>query len=279
MKLVLSVRVEQAALAIDLLVARAPTLSKGKLKDAMTKGAVTLKRGKTTKRLRRAQAEVQSGDELQLHYDDDILTRPALDAVLVQDGGHYSIWYKPAGMLSQGNEWSDHLALLRVVEQHFSQKRPVFLVHRLDREASGLVIIAHKQQTAAEFSQLIQQRKIQKTYHVQVKGILNDALLSAGLINEPLDGKVSETRFKVLQQQLQPARTWLTIDLVTGRKHQIRRHFANAGFPVMGDPAYGKHNQDPQGLALQAVRLSFQLKNGPLITVELPRQFHRFVGQ
>lgn len=277
MKLVLSVRVEQTALAIDILAAKAPAISKSKLKDAMAKGAVALKRGKVTKRLRRAQAEVLVGDELQLHYDDDILSRPALDASLVLDGGDYSIWYKPPGMLSQGNEWSDHLALLRVVEQHFAQKRPVFLVHRLDREASGLVIIAHKQASAAEFSQLIQERKIQKTYHVQVKGVLSDALRLAGVVNEPLDGKPSETRFSVLQQQLQPARTWLSIDLVTGRKHQIRRHFAAIGYPVMGDPMYGKNNQDPAGLALQAVRLSFKLKKSAAMTVELPQQFHRFV--
>lgn len=277
MKLVLSVRVEQTALAIDILAAKAPAISKSKLKDAMAKGAVALKRGKVTKRLRRAQAEVLVGDELQLHYDDDILSRPALDASLVLDAGDYSIWYKPPGMLSQGNEWSDHLALLRVVEQHFAQKRLVFLVHRLDREASGLVIIAHKQATAAEFSQLIQERKIQKTYHVQVKGVLSDALRLAGVVNEPLDGKPSETRFSVLQQQLQPARTWLSIDLVTGRKHQIRRHFAAIGYPVMGDPMYGKNNQDPAGLALQAVRLSFKLKKSAAMTVELPLQFHRFV--
>lgn len=279
MKLVLSVRVEQTALAIDILAAKAPAISKSKLKDAMAKGAVALKRGKVTKRLRRAQAEVLVGDELQLHYDDDILSRPALVASLVLDAGDYSIWYKPPGMLSQGNEWSDHLALLRVVEQHFAQKRPVFLVHRLDREASGLVIIAHKQASAAEFSQLIQERKIQKTYHVQVKGVLSDALRLAGVVNEPLDGKPSETRFSVLQQQLQPARTWLSIDLVTGRKHQIRRHFAAIGYPVMGDPMYGKNNQDPAGLALQAVRLSFKLKKSAAMTVELPLQFHRFVPQ
>lgn len=279
MKLVLSVRVEQTALAIDILAAKAPAISKSKLKDAMAKGAVALKRGKVTKRLRRAQAEVLVGDELQLHYDDDILSRPALGASLVLDAGDYSIWYKPPGMLSQGNEWSDHLALLRVVEQHFAQKRPVFLVHRLDREASGLVIIAHKQASAAEFSQLIQERKIQKTYHVQVKGVLSDALRLAGVVNEPLDGKPSETRFSVLQQQLQPARTWLSIDLVTGRKHQIRRHFAAIGYPVMGDPMYGKNNQDPAGLALQAVRLSFKLKKSAAMTVELPVQFHRFVPQ
>jgi len=153
----------------------------------------------------------------------------------------------------------------------------VFLVHRLDREASGLVVIAHKQSTAAEFSQLIQQRKIEKRYHIQIKGQLASAWLETGVINEPLDGKACETRFRVLQVQAQPARTWLEIDLITGRKHQIRRHFAAIGYPVMGDPSYGKHNQDDAGLALQAVQLRFQLKGQPSVTIELPRQFHRFV--
>lgn len=273
------IQVTQPELAIDLLARHAPDISKSKLKDAMAKGAVLFRRGKQVKRLRRAQSALLVGDKLELHYDDDILSRPALSAILVHDAGSYSVWFKPAGMLSQGNEWGDHVALLRVVEVHFEQKRPVFLVHRLDREASGLVVIAHKQAIAAEFSQLIQQRKIHKRYHVQIKGQLASPWPEQGVINEPLDGKPCETRFRVLQRQAQPARTWLEIDLITGRKHQIRRHFAAIGYPVMGDPSYGKQNQDDAGLALQAVQLRFQLKGQPVVTIELPSQFHRFIPQ
>jgi tRNA pseudouridine32 synthase/23S rRNA pseudouridine746 synthase len=48
------------------------------------------------------------------------------------------------------------------------------------------------------------------------------------------------------------------VELVTGRKHQIRRHFAQAGFPVLGDPQYGQGNRDARGLQLRAVELRFR---------------------
>ena len=134
--------------AIDLLSKHVPELSKGRLKDAMSKGAVLLS-GKPQKRLRRAQTALQAGQQLQLHYDDDLLQRQCADAVLISDQQQYSVWFKPAGMLSQGNEWGDHLSLLRAVEQYFSANRPVFLLHRLDREASGLVLIAHSKSCCA----------------------------------------------------------------------------------------------------------------------------------
>ncbi len=259
MKITKTILVQQAGLAADLLAEQVPTLSKGRLKDAMNKGAVLWQRGKQQKRLRRAQSKIAAGEQLHLHYDDDILQRQCEPAVCIADQQHYSIWYKPPGMLSQGNEWGDHLSLLRFAELYFDNKRQVFLVHRLDREASGLVILAHQSKTAALFSQLIQQHRISKEYQVLVLGQLPPEILQAAKITLPLDGKSCETRFRLAQYQPQAERSLLDIALISGRKHQIRRHFAAVGHPVMGDPRYGEHNQDPAGLGLQAVALSFQL--------------------
>ena len=130
------------AMLATALAAVVPELSKGRLKDAMNKGAVIWRRGKQQKRLRRAQSPVAAGDLLQLNYDDDLLSRQCEPAVLLADERHFSLWYKPPGMLSQGNEWGDHLSLLRFAEQQLGN-RAVFLIHRLDREASGLLLLAH----------------------------------------------------------------------------------------------------------------------------------------
>lgn len=256
MKLVRALTADKAVLAIDLLCQGVPELSKGRLKDAMSKGAVLLS-GKPQKRLRRAQAPLQSGQQLQLHYDDDLLSRQCEPAQLISDQQQYSVWFKPAGMLTQGNEWGDHLALLRVVEQHFLSKRPVFLLHRLDREASGLVLIAHTKTAAAAFSKLISERRISKDYLIRVKGQLSASLLAAAELNAALDGKACQTQFSLRHYDASRDQSWLDIGLISGRKHQIRRHFALAGHPVMGDPQYGQGNKDSAGLALQAVRLSF----------------------
>lgn len=274
MKLSRQITVSEPAIAIELLAQLCPEISKSRLKDAMSKGAVWVRQGKQQKRLRRAQAPLAVGMQLTLCYDDDLLQRTAPAPVLLADTRNYSVWYKPPGLLSQGNEWGDHLSLLRQAEQHFNGQRKVFLVHRLDREASGLVLIAHQAQTAGALGKLIQAQQIAKTYQVLVAGQLAAALLAQGEINLPLDGKASLTRFRLLRQEATQA--LLEISLVSGRKHQIRRHFAAAGHPVMGDPQYGRDNKDPAGLGLQAVQLAFTLPGQRPVCYQLPAELCRF---
>ena len=100
-------------------------------------------------------------------------------------------------------------------------------------------------------------RQLDKTYLVQVKGKLAAALQASAEITLALDDKACETRFKVLSYQADTDTSWLEIDLISGRKHQIRRHFAAVGHPVMGDPLYGTGNTNQGGLALQACALGF----------------------
>jgi tRNA pseudouridine32 synthase/23S rRNA pseudouridine746 synthase len=257
LKLTKKLQITEAQQAIEALVAAAPQLSKGRLKDAMNKGAVLWRRGKQNKRLRRAQADLLPGDTLELNYDEQLLQRSCDAAVLIHEARGYSVWFKPAGMLSQGNEWGDHLSLLRFAELHWQGKRQVFLLHRLDREASGLVLIAHTKQAAAAFSLMLQQHKIDKEYRIEVKGQLSAQLQATAAITLPLDDKACTTEFEV-ECYLEASNTSMVkVKLITGRKHQIRRHFALAGHPVMGDPAYGSGNKNEQGLMLQAVKLQF----------------------
>ena len=257
MKLTKKLQITEAQQAIEALVVAAPQLSKGRLKDAMNKGAVLWRRGKQNKRLRRAQADLLPGDTLELNYDEQLLQRSCDAAVLIHEARGYSVWFKPAGMLSQGNEWGDHLSLLRFAELHWQGKRQVFLLHRLDREASGLVLIAHTKQAAAAFSLMMQQHKIDKIYRIEIKGQLSDELLARGELTTALDDKACSTRFELESYSAERNTSIVKVKLITGRKHQIRRHFALAGHPVMGDPAYGSGNKNEQGLMLQAVQLNF----------------------
>jgi len=256
MKLTRKITATTAISAIDLLVSALPELSKGRLKDAMNKGAVQLQ-AKPAKRLRRAQFMLNAGNTLWLNYDADILQRSCALAELILDEKDYSVWFKPAGMLSQGNEWGDHLSLLRAVEQHFTPARQVFLLHRLDREASGLVMLAHTKKAAAALSQLIAQQQVAKHYLIKVKGQLSLELQQQAVVTIPLDDKACESRFKVISYDAATDTSLLNIELITGRKHQIRRHFAALDHPVMGDPQYGRNNKNIDGLALQAISLSF----------------------
>lgn len=242
-----------ATRALDAL-AHATQLPKARLKDALNKGAVWLQGRGGEQRLRRATKVLRRGDRLALYYDAALLALEPPQPTLIADEKTYSVWNKPAGMLAQGTRYGDHCALLRHCEKHFEPARDCFLVHRLDREAEGLMLIAHTRKAADAFSQLWQQRDVEKRYCVNVSGKFGE-VGEHGIIDTPLDGKPSETHIKVAHYAAQSDCTTLDITLITGRKHQIRRHLASIGFPVIGDYRYGRGGEP---LALRAVALTFK---------------------
>jgi len=237
--------------AIDLLAARCE-ISRQQIKQAMNKGAVWLQKGKRSQRLRRATKTLNSGDVLGFYYDKRLLDQIPETPQLLHDFGVYSVWFKPAGMLAQGTEWGDHCSLLRVSELAFDKPRQSFLVQRLDREAYGLMIIAHQQKAAAQLSSLFQQRKIEKNYQIQVDGEVSWQQLT---VNTPLDGKHAISHFENDAYDPEQNRTQLKVSIETGRMHQIRRHCASIGHPVSGDSRYGRKSHD--GLQLKASLLQF----------------------
>ncbi|MFC3116792.1 RluA family pseudouridine synthase [Cellvibrio fontiphilus] len=258
--------------ALDLLT-EGTGLSKQRIKDAMNKGAVwwTLK-GKTL-RLRRATKVLYKGSRIQFFYDEQVLARKPEIARLIYDAGNYSIWFKPPGMLSQGSQWGDHCSILRWVEVNgqFSQgreKRECFLVHRLDGDASGLIILAHDSQAAAKLSTLFQARDMRKSYQAWAVG--EWLIPIQGLtIDETLDGKTAITHVKKIRTENN--KTLVDINIDTGRKHQIRRHLANRGHPIVGDRAYG--TKASVGLQLLAYRLEFICPfSQQTVVAELPKE-------
>jgi len=232
-------------------------LSKQQLKDAANKGAVLMRRAGSARRVRRAKTALRSGDRIELHYDRDLLALQPPAARCIADHGSYSLWYKPAGLLAQGNEFGDHCALTRQAELAWTPPRQVWVIHRLDREAAGLMLLAHSKQAAAKLSQQFQHNQVQKQYRVQVLGNIGAVLGQQGRIDQALDGKTALTDFHVLGWDAQTQRSTLQVTIHTGRLHQIRRHFAEAGFPVIGDPRYGTGNKTAEGLRLVAVSLAF----------------------
>jgi tRNA pseudouridine32 synthase/23S rRNA pseudouridine746 synthase len=232
-------------------------LSKTKVKDAMIKGAVWLKRDKAKRRrLRRARTALDSKDVVEIFYDDKILAKIPPDAKLLSDQKNYSVWFKPAGLMTQGSNYGDHCALLRAVDKHFGRQRHVHPVHRLDREVPGIVLVAHNKDAARRLSALFQNRKVIKKYQAEVLGILEENRLPEQ-IDWPLDGKPALTEYRVVAFSPDRTTTLVDIDLITGRRHQLRRHFELIGHPIVGDPLYGMGNKNPNGLKLAAVSLEF----------------------
>lgn len=233
-------------------------LAKARIKDAMVKGAVWLARGRGGgKRLRRATTVLRAGDRIALYYDEAILALVPPPARLVQDLGIFSVWWKPPGLLAQGTRQGDHCTLLRQAEVHFTPRREVYVVHRLDREAAGLMLVAHGREAAARLSALFAGGQVEKRYRAQVVGLFPGDAAREAVIELPLDGKPARTRYTVLEEDAATDTALLDIQIETGRLHQIRRHFAAIGHPLLGDPRYGEGNKDPGGLRLLACLLSF----------------------
>jgi len=242
--------------AVDFLAA-VSGLSRVQIKDAMHKGALRrIRKGEKATRLRKATASLHPGDCIEFYYDEALLATVPPQAILIEDKGLYSVWNKPAGLLTQGSLYGDHCALLRQAEQYFTPRREVYPIHRLDREASGLLLIAHSRQAAAKFSELFRQGKVDKIYRAEVRGNLAKHS-PEGIIDAPIDGKEARTGYRVIAYREDSTTTVVEVRIDTGRLHQIRRHLDGIGFPVVGDPRYGRGNKNTEGLRLSATALHF----------------------
>jgi tRNA pseudouridine32 synthase / 23S rRNA pseudouridine746 synthase len=232
-------------------------LSKSRVKDAMNKGAVRIKRKSgRMRRFRKATTELKTGDMIEFFYDEKLLALKPPRAVCLDDHVHYSAWYKPAGLLAQGTAFGDHCSLTRQAELLFPSRR-VFLVHRLDREAEGLMLLAHSSSAAARLSELFQKNRILKEYRAKVLGDMGEEE-RRGTIDLPLDGKEALTEFEVESFDPESDTSTVRLTIKTGRLHQIRRHLEMSGHPVMGDPKYGRGNKNSEGMRLSAVSLRFR---------------------
>jgi len=201
---------------------------------------------------------------------------------------------KPAGLLTMASPTEREKTAYHILTDYVrkgaakSPKR-VFIVHRLDRDTSGIVIFA---KTEAAKSRLQDEwDKTEKKYLAIVYGKLPE---KSGVITSYLAenaahvvystknssiGKLSTTIYKVIKETKDFS--LLEIDLVTGRKNQIRVHFAEKGHPVVGDSKYGKRDDIHKRMALHSRSISFLHPwNGRrmLLEVKVPPYFTGLVG-
>lgn len=200
---------------------------------------------------------------------------------------------KPVNLLSMASE-SEHertayFQLTEYVQHNKPQSRDrVWLVHRLDRETSGLMVFAK----SAEATAILQAGwdKAEKRYEAVVEGRMpSDAGVFESHLNESNPMKVfiaqpgaqtrqAVTRYRVLERD--KGRTLVELTLETGRRHQIRVQLAEAGFPIVGDKKYGAKSDPAKRLGLHACSLSFvHPKRGDQMRFDspMPKQLVRLV--
>lgn len=143
------------------------------------------------------------------------------------------------------------------------------IVHRLDKDTSGLIIVAKNDRAHINLSEQIKNREVKKIYIALVRGVINE---NEATINMPIarstkdrkkmavskDGRNAVTHFKVLKRY--DKYTLLEVKIETGRTHQIRVHMSQIGYPIIGDAVYsnGKNPFGVTGQMLHAAKLTFR---------------------
>jgi len=213
-------------------------------------------------------------------------------SVLYEDN-HLLAVVKPANLLVQGDRTGDP-TLLEAARDYLQAKyaKPgnvyLGLVHRLDRPVTGVVLFARTSKAAARLSRQFREGTVRKIYLAGVEGTpaedgatlvhflaaTGDARGVTRAAPAPFAGaKRAELRYRVTGRL--PDRTRLEIELVTGRRHQIRAQLALAGWPVWGDVKYGARRRErPAGIALHAWRLevAHPVGGAPVVLVAGPPQ-------
>lgn len=176
------------------------------------------------------------------------LTAALADAVLFEDDV-MMVLDKPSGLAVHGGS-GINLGLIEAVRQIRPELHFLELVHRLDRETSGCIVIAKKRSALRQLHADLRSRQMKKTYECLVVGSWPGRVskVDAGLLRQTrpsgervvlatAEGKQSLTRFRVLER-LGSRATWLEAMPVTGRTHQIRVHCLAAGHAILGDEKY-----------------------------------------
>ena len=188
--------------------------------------------------------------------------------VLYEDN-HVIVVVKEKNVLSQADNTHD-IDMLTIIKKYLKEKynKPgnvyLGLVHRLDRPVSGIMVFAKTSKAASRLSDQVRKKEIKKTYMAVVKGIIKkdedtfvDYLLKLDngntIVTTKDKGKESFLTYKVLKRNYEKNETLVSIDLKTGRHHQIRVQFASRGYPLCGDQRYGK--SDKTQIALCAYKL------------------------
>jgi len=266
----LTVPVELAGLRLDQALARLlPGHSRNRLAQLIAEGHVLVDGAAAAGR-----KKMRSGESLEVTLaprpEEEAFRPEAIAIALVHEDEDVLVVDKPAGLVVHPGSGNWAGTLLNALLHHAPALKHLpraGIVHRLDKETSGLLVVAKTEAAQLDLVRQLQERTVKRTYLAIARGhVARPGRVEAPIGRHPVKrtrmavvpgGKPAITHYRVRESL--PAHTLLECDLETGRTHQIRVHLASIGHPLEGDPEYGgRGTRRLQRQALHAWKLAFR---------------------
>lgn len=251
------------------LLENAASYNRKALKQFLKFGAISVN-GKVTTRF---DHPLQPGDQIDIETEKEKVKVRSVRSVLkiVHEDDAILVVKKPAGLLTIATDTEKEKTAYFLMTDYVRASNPeedprIFIVHRLDQDVSGLLVLAKTE--AAKFALQEHWQEAEKKYFAIVEGtpekdsgaiesyLTEDKFRRVYSGRETPESKHAITRYRVLKKTKD--NTLLEVDLVTGRKNQIRVHLADIGHPIIGDKKYGAKTDPARRMGLHAYYLSFR---------------------
>ncbi len=189
------------------------------------------------------------------------------DDYVIEDNENFIVINKPSGIpVQSGTKSFKNIIDILKNTKYFKNSKP-YIVHRLDKETSGVLIIAKNRKYAQLFTSLFRIRKIHKTYLAIVYGKVDKSIkvMKDNLIYYENNKKIFQkavTNIKIIKWN--EGYSYLELNPITGRKHQLRKQLLNIGCPIIGDDKYFLNDRKRikiKNLMLHAYKLKFMINN------------------
>jgi len=231
----------------------------------------------------RAKTLVVGGETVQIDVEIESSTRVVaqeIPLVIVHEDDDLLVVDKPAGLVVHPGAGNPDRTLQNALLAHdagLARLPRAGIVHRLDKDTSGLLVVARNLESHAALVRMLGAREVQREYEAICVGVMT----GGGRVDAPIgrhpvdrvrmsireDGRESVTHYRVIERFR--AHTHVRVMLETGRTHQIRVHLAHVGYPIVGDPVYGRRLALPRGAAPHLVAALRSLKRQALHAARL----------
>ena len=233
-----------------------PEFSRSRLKRWIDEGVL-----RVDGRVPRPRDIVAGGELVVLDAPDEDAVAPAAERIpltIAWEDRDVLVVDKPAGLVvhpGAGNPAGTLQNALLAHDPKLSKLPRAGIVHRLDKDTSGLLIVARNEPARTRLADALAERGIHREYQAVCVGVMT----AGGKVDAPIDrhpvdrlrmavrssGREAVTHYRVIERYRR--HTWVRVTLETGRTHQLRLHLSHAGYPLVGDPVYGRRLVIPRG--------------------------------